>query len=345
VAELFTNFEINAAPRWRRLLRLAALSLVLHAAAIACMVFVPAVRDMIDVARLISGAEYVDEDYDPTVIGERAELITVSPDGKLHYPPGYFASNKQPAPPVAEVIKEAQPQPTPKLKPKPTPTPVPVPSPSPQPSVADAKAGEVASNNDPQTKEDAERALDETAKKSGVVRPDEGKINKRPLKVWLAQANELKTKGELDLSGTVDLVIVAQRDAKGKLHNPQVVKKSGDPKLIAVAKDLVGAINDSNVLYFLEGSGEGEVRFIVRMDQLVITASVESDVESPEQAQKMASGYGVMLLLGKTARQGKDEAIIYQNTRISARGKQIVVNFSMPRAAAGEMLRKQLPAT
>jgi hypothetical protein len=203
----------------------------------------------------------------------------------------------------------------------------------------------VAGANEPQTKEEAEKAIDEAAKKNGVVRPEEGKINKRPLKDWLAYANELKTNGELDLSGTVEVVIVAQRDEKGRLYNTQVVRKSGDPQLIAVAKKLVAAINDSNVLYFLEGSGEGEVRFLVRMDQAQVAASVESEVGTPEQAQKMASGYGLMLLMGKAARKGKDEAVIYQNTRISARGKQIVVNFSMPRQAAGDMLKKQLPST
>jgi hypothetical protein len=344
LADLFTNFEVNSTPRWPRLARLAAVSFVLHTVLIAGLAFVPAIRDAISIARLVSGADYVDEDYDKTLVGERAELIKLSPDGKLNYPPGYFAS-KRPAQPAVQIVPE--PSPTPKPTPEPSPTPEPEPSPSPQPSASPEdvdKAGEVAGASDPATKEGAEKAIDEAAKKSGVIRPEEGKINKRPLKDWLAQANDLKTKGELDLSGTVEIVIVAQRNVKGKLYNPQVVKKSGDPKLIAVAKELVAAINDSNVLYFLEGS-EGQVRFLVKMDQSQVAASVESEVESAERAQEMARGYGVMLLLGKTARKGKDEAIIYQNTRISTRGKQVVVSFSMPRQAAGDMLKKQLPAT
>ena len=347
MAELFTDFEVNATPRWRRLVRTGGLSLVLHAGVMAALIFIPALRNTLGIINLITGAEYVDEDYDRTIIGERATLVNVSPDGKLHYPPGYFEMNKPQPTPAPQIIAEARPQPTP--RPKPTPTPTPVPTPSPQPSVSpatDAKtAEEVAAAGDAASKEDAEKGIDEEAKKNGLVRPAEDKINKRPLKDWLAHANELKTKGELDLSGTVELRIVAQRDAKGKLLNPQVIHKAGDQKLIAVAKELVAAINDSNVLYFLEGSGEGQVLFIVKMDQSQVTASVESDVESAEKAQKMASGYGMMMVLGKAARKGKDEAIILQNTRISARGKQVVVNFSMPRQAAGEMLKKQLPST
>jgi hypothetical protein len=205
------------------------------------------------------------------------------------------------------------------------------------------KAGETAGINEAQTKEEAEKAIDEIAKKNNVIRPEEGKINKRPLKDWLAHANDLKTNGKLDLSGTVSLVIVAQRDKKGRLHNAKVQSKSGDAALVAVAKDLVSAISDSNVLYFLEDSGEGEVRFDVMMNQSVVTASVAAEVDSVERAQKLASTYGMMLLGGKIARSGKDEAVIYQNTRTSSSGKQVVVKFSMSRQTAGEMLKKQLP--
>lgn len=338
MAEIFSNFEINRTPRWRRLVRLSGLSLLLHVAVAASLMVLPSVRDTLSMVGLVSGAEYVDEDYDRTIIGERAEMIAVSPDGKLHYPPGYFASPK----PEPRVLAEVKPTPTPKPTPKPTPVPTPKTAESPE-----EKPGgqEMTATKEPQTKEEAEKAIDEAARKNGIVRPADGKINKRPLKDWLARANELKTKGQLDLSGTVELVIMAQRDDKGRLYNPQVVRKSGDPQLIAVAKDLVAALNSSNALYFLEGSGGGDVRFVVKMDQSQVAASVESDVGSAEKAQQMARGYGVMLVFGKAARQGKDEAIIYQNTRISARGKQVVVNFSMPRQAAGEMLKKQLPST
>jgi hypothetical protein len=186
--------------------------------------------------------------------------------------------------------------------------------------------------------------LDDLAAKNGVVRPQEGKINKKPLKDWLGNTNVKYKAGEIDLKSTIEVVIVAQRDEKGKLHNPRVVRKSGDPILSEVAIELVAAINDSNVLYFLEGAGGGQVRFIVRLDAAQVTATVESEVESAARAEKMATTYGSMLFIGKMARSDKDEAIIYQNTRISARGKQVVVNFSMPRQTANDMIKKHVPA-
>lgn len=341
MADIFTNFEVNSTPRWPRLARLSGLSFVLHVALVAGMAFIPAIRDSISIARMISGADYVDEDYNKTNIGDRAELIQLSPDGKLHYPQGYFAT-KRPTPAPPPPLVEPKLRPTPKPKPTPEPTPDPTPQPSASPAEID-KAGEVAGVKEPQTNEEAEKTLDDIAKNGGVVRPEEGKINKRPLKDWLAKANELKTKGELDLSGMVEVEIVAQRDEKGRMYNPRIVRKSGDPNLVVVAKDLIAAINDSNILYFIKGSGQ--MRFIVRLDQAQITASVESETESAEEAKKTATGYSGLLLTGSVFRKGKDEAIIYKNTRVSARGKQVVVNFSMPRQAAGDMLKKQLPAT
>jgi outer membrane biosynthesis protein TonB len=347
MTELFANFEVNRAPLWRRLTRLTIFSVVMHALFFAAALYIPVLREAFHLVDKASGAEYVDEEYARTDIRDQAVMIDASE--KLYYPQGYFDSPQTAAVAVPEPQIIEQPLPIPITTPTPTPIPSPTPtpeaSPSPQApvSTADAKDGEKIADGT-KTEAEKEKELDELAAKSGIVRPQEGKINKRPLKDWLAKANELKVKGELDLSGTVEVIIVAQRDEKGKLHNPQVVRKTGDPILVEVAKELVAAINDSNVLYFLEGTGGGTVRFLVKLDAAQVTASVESEVESAERAKQMASGYGLLLMTGKLARSGKDEAVIYENTKIAARGNQIVVNFSMPRQTAGDMLKKQLPA-
>lgn len=343
--ELFANFEVNKAPLWQRLLRLTVFSLVLHTAFFAAAMYVPVLREAFHLVDRASGAEYVDEDYDKTDIRDQAVMIDASE--KLYYPQGYF-DNPQTAdvilPPEPEIIQQPQPMPVPIQTPLPTPIPTVTPKPQPAASPADAKEGEKVADGT-KTEAEKEKEMDELAAKSGVVRPNEGKINKRPLKDWLAKANELKVKGELDLSGVVEIEIVARRDDKGKLHDPQVMRKTGDPILAEVAKELVSAINDSNVLYFLEGSGNGMVRFIVKLDTAQVTASVESEVESAERAQRMAAGYGLLLFAGKKAKSGQDEGVIYENTRVSSKGNAIVVNFTMPRQAAGDMLKKQLPAT
>ncbi len=123
------------------------------------------------------------------------------------------------------------------------------------------------------------------------------------------------------------------------------MSKAGDPNLADAARELVEAINDSNILYILEGVGGSDVRFIVKLDDANVTASVESEVESEARAKDMAVTYSAMLLLGKITKSDKDEGVIYQNTHITSKGKQVIVNFTLPRQAAGEMLKKQLPTS
>jgi hypothetical protein len=358
MTDLFLNFEINREPRWPFLARLVAGSFVLHLLFVASVFYVPGVRNALNLAGMFSGTEYVDADYNKTTIEDRATVIDLAQE-RFQYPEGYFSTGggePEVDPFAGQVIEQAQavPQPMPEMPtPTPTPTPQPTPSasPSPQstasPPAGTEKAGEVAAEK-PES-EGIEKDLDKIAAENKIVRPDEGAINKRPLKVWLARAYEMKVKGELDLSGVIELVIEAELDPSGKLNNPKVVQKTGDPKLIEVTKDFVAALSDSNALYFLKDpdfpQDSRQLRLTVKMDDTEVQAKVETEAKTPERARQLASGYNGLLFVGQLQKQGKDEEILYKNTKISADGKQVIVNFKMPRATAGAMLSKQVPAS
>lgn len=354
LTELFENFEVNREPRWPILSRLAAGSLLLHAALVASAVYVPGVRSALNIAYLFSDAKYVDEDYNRTAVGERAQMINLAHE-KFQYPDGYFSTGEVIPPDqmlAPQIITMTPPAPVympPKPKPQPSPaaTPTPQPSPSASPSSAAATAsptpgGEVASAD--KTKEEAEKELTKIATEHNVERPSEDAINKKPLKDWLARANELKVKGGLDLSQSIEMVIEAQLDEDGTLHDPVVVQKTGDPRLIEVAKDLVAAIGDSKVLGFMKKDARS-LRITVKLDQNEVVAKVESEVASPERAQELRDAYSSLLFFGQLARKGQDEEILYKSTKISTDGKQVVVNFKMPRADAGAMLSKHVPTS
>src|SRR5215217_4175789 len=115
MAELFDRFEINRTPRWPMLSRLVALSVVAHGLFLVAVVYVPTLRSMLYVASSMSGIKFVNEDYDPTLIGQRATIVRLEPHEKLYYPPDYFG-----APEVAEttqldamVVQQAVPPPLP----------------------------------------------------------------------------------------------------------------------------------------------------------------------------------------------------------------------------------------
>lgn len=335
--------------------RLAIGSLVLHAALVASAVYVPGVRDALNIAYMFSDAKYVDEDYNRTAVGERAQMIDVAHD-KFQYPEGYFATGEvippemmapqiitMSPPPAPVYIPPKKPEPSPSPTPQPSPTPEASPAASPSPATAAGTPG-IDEAIAGKTKEEAEKELNRIAAQNNVERPNEDAINKKPLKDWLARANELKVKGQLDLNQAIEMVIEAQLDEDGTLHDPVVVQKTGDPRLIEVAKELVAAIGDSKVLGFMKKDAR-KLRITVKLDQTEVVAKVESEVGSPERAKELMQGYNLLLVGGQIAKKGQDEEILYRSTSVSADGKQVVVNFKMPRATAGAMLSKHVPTS
>jgi hypothetical protein len=71
-------------------------------------------------------------------------------------------------------------------------------------------------------------------------------------------------------------------------------------------------------------------------------ARVESDVGSETNARQLASAYAGFLSVGQYFKKGLDEETIYKAARVKSEGTQVVVNFSMPRDAATDLLKKQV---
>ncbi len=359
MAELFADSFVNQEPRGQTLLKLSAASVALHATLLALLFYVPSVRDTFNIAAMLSDTGYVDRAYKKTEIGEDIQVLNLA--DKFRYPPGYFATEADWALAQAQAQANAAPPPiTPSIVELPTPTPTPEPSPSPtaDASPAGSPGTAVADNSpvvEPKTPEQAEQELNKIATEHNVTRPSENEINTRPLKDWLASASELRDKGELDLNREIEIQIAANLNQDCTLSDDaKVIEKNGDERLISVATDMVSAIGDSGMLSFLRDPNKAKdhpesrcdpmpLKLTIKLDKNEIVAKVESQADSPERAVQMARGYNGLLAIGQFAKRGKDEEILYKNTKVTAEGKQIVVNFSMPRQTAGEMLKKQLP--
>jgi len=341
MAELFENIEVNREPRWPIVTKLVCGSLVVHTGIILAIIFSPTVRTGLALAQAFSGATYVDEDYQKTQIQDRAIMLSLK-DGKFEYPPGYFqepltwkaeaAASPTPTPPEAKIISEFKPEKEAK------PTPSPGASPAPSPGSGTTATGSAQNSNTADSKAAADKALDQMASEANVTRPDESKINKRPLKDWVASANKLKVARKLDLNQMVEIQIEADRQSGGKLENVQVTQKNGDPQLIQVAKDLAAAISDSGVLYFLTDTKH--LQITLHLDATNVTARVTSDVGSEDRAKELSKTFGGFLTMGTIFKKGQDEETIYRAAKVASDGKQVVVNFSMPRETATGILKK-----
>jgi outer membrane biosynthesis protein TonB len=336
MAELFAHVEINRTPLWPRLLRLGIISFVLHALFFAAFIYVPVLRDAFHIINDVSVAEYVDEDYEKTQI-RGAVMVDVTQ--KFQYPPGYFDMDKSRPEPL--VVERATPVPTPRPAPRPrpmptpTPTPTPEPSPTPQPAIDPAEVvGEL-----PKSEEERDQKLNKIAADNNVERPP--RINSKPFKDALAKAKKKRDDGKLDLSGSIEIVVTADRNPDGSLRNvvPKVLK--GDPNLVEVALDFVSALSDSHALVFLKDTDS--LTLTVKANENTISASAESEADTEARASQMANAFNV--LVWAASKSDKDEAVYYKSTSVTSKGKDVIVNFSMPRATASALLTKQLPSS
>lgn len=362
MAELFEKFEVNRDPRWIVLAKLVGASLVVHLGLLWMVMYVPALRDTVNIAALIATTKFVDEDYEATQIGDDAQIVQLNE--KFRYPDGYFALDAQlagqpaqPAPPdpfAARIISQAgsprkvEPEATPSPSPEASASPAASPAASASPSAIAEAAGSPNANQNttPLSPEESQKELEKAAAQSNVPLPDENQINKKVLKDFAAYANELKNQGKLDLDKPFEIVIEAELDEQGKLKNPRFTKKVGDENLVDLFGKMIAALNDSGFLTYLQPISKDNpgsiVKITVKQGQAEVLASVESEASTPARAESLAKALNTLLLFGAGARAGKDEEVIMKNTNATPDGKKIVVNFSMPRQSVVDMIKKQM---
>jgi hypothetical protein len=226
----------------------------------------------------------------------------------------------------------------------------PSPSPGAVPGIPNTTpaGAQTANVEQPKTAAEANAEIAKIAKQNNVAQVSDDDINRKPLKDWLKSANDLKAEGKLDLTKPVEVVIIANFDENGKLAGPPVVsQKSGDPVLADLAKGLVAAIIDSNLTKFLRDNKDDklearQLKITIKLDDQALLGQVQYDASSPERADQISKGYNALLFAGKIARQGKDEEVLMKNTKATFDGKQVILNFTMPRTEASEMIKKQL---
>ena len=374
MSELFANFEVNKESRRQILLKLLGGSVVLHIVFLSVAVYVPSVRDAFNIAALVASTRFVDKDYKRTVIANDVELLTMTSE-KFHYPEGYWliadenaaaaaalaAGIKPPVDPFApKIISQAssgmgmQPEtsPSPTASPSPSPGASPSPSPvaqaqaSPSPSIQTAAKDGTPDKAEADKQAEAQKTLEETARQGNVALPDENAINKKALKDFAAYANEKKKEGKLDLNQQFEITIQAEMDEKGNLKNPRFTKAAGDETLVDLFGRMVAALNDSGLLTYLsviKSNNPGATLTItIKQNESEVTAFVESEVVSPDEARKLAKTFNGMLAAGTLLRAGKDEAEVMKNTSVVPDGKKVVVKLAMPRQTVVDMLQKQL---
>jgi hypothetical protein len=342
--QLFDTFEINRVPRWPLMSRLVALSLVAHGLFLVSVVYVPSLRSLLFVAGAVSGLKFVSEDYDPTLVGQRATIVQLGPHEKLYYPPDYFGApaveETSPLDPMM-IQPAAPPPPMPTYRPRRVRTPrAAAPEPTPEVAEAEPSPSPAAGPTPDEAQKQGEAELDKLAAESGIKRPPA--INTKPFEDIAREGKKLFDDGKLNLNSAIEVTAVAALNPDGTLVEPVQLNwvTASDESTAALARQLITALSQSKLLAILDGAKE--VGLALKLDQQNVSIRITSELPTDEDAGKYATGYGMLLALARNSKKGTNEGELYKNLKVTNDGKQFVLTFEMPKDAAGKMIGEML---
>lgn len=324
-------------------------------------------------------AGYVDEDYDKTELAD-AEItwVDVSNNTPLKYPEGYFAlsnpelMNPTVAPPMDLSSVPVTPAPT-EFNPATAPATLPTPNDTavtglPNSPFGDAPAppvNPVASRtrkNKPAPASNQNNPADQTAevKPEDIVKdPVTGTdINKRPLKDFADAVKTRVDSQQVDLTKPFKVIAEAvllengrldvSEDRKTKQPKSRITFSEGDPEMIEIAKQAIAAVGDSGWLIYLRTQGIDKITYQVLQDNDQIQVLITSDQPTPERANTITSGLkgaieaALLLDQNNIKKLGDDEKTLLRGAMPMANGKQFILNFSLPKPVAQEMITRRL---
>jgi hypothetical protein len=190
-------------------------------------------------------------------------------------------------------------------------------------------------------KSETPKVANAEAPKPDNTRLENAKVNVKPIKAFLARSKRLHEEGKLDLSKPRSVVVVGERQQDGTLTNVQITgESSADPALRAVAQDFVNSVNDSHALAFLSDVSRMTMTFT--LDGERFKALTASDAPTETRAEELARGYRMFINVGRLAKRGTDEGALLNGMKVSASGKQLLMNLDMPREQMGNILLRQI---
>ncbi|HYP53892.1 MAG TPA: hypothetical protein VEQ42_10160, partial [Pyrinomonadaceae bacterium] len=166
------------------------------------------------------------------------------------------------------------------------------------------------------------------------------KFDTRPLKEILRRGARMHRRGELNLASAAALTVEADINEDGTLAAPQISFTGGDAALKNFAHEFVAALNESRVFGALEGVRH--VRLNLALDGQNFDADALATAATPEQAERLSSGYNTLLQLARIARRNRPESVVYNNMTVSSSGKQLSLKLDMTREALGNLLSRHV---
>ncbi|MBC7796523.1 MAG: hypothetical protein H7Z37_06605, partial [Pyrinomonadaceae bacterium] len=177
-------------------------------------------------------------------------------------------------------------------------------------------------------------------------------LNRKPLVDYGQRVEQLQKDKKVDLTKPFHIIIEGELSKDGKLLNAKSTPISGDAALNALATELIGVMNDSNILSYLKALTKDapkgrRIKFDVSQDDKELKALVTTETESDVKANKLSSGMNGLIFSGKMLRpanQGKVEGVILEQVKVTSSGNQVLINFGMDKEKVTKLIQDQLAA-
>ncbi|HKG16005.1 MAG TPA: hypothetical protein VKB12_21975 [Pyrinomonadaceae bacterium] len=187
----------------------------------------------------------------------------------------------------------------------------------------------------------AQKAVADAGASKSAAKAEAGKVDMGPIKAFLTRARRANEQGKLDLSKPQTITVEGDRQADGTLTNVSITGESAsNAEFRKVAEDFVSSLNESRALAFL--NDVSHVRMNFALDAARFRVESASDAPSETRAAEMARGYRVLVNAGRLVRRGTDAGAVLNNMKVSASGKQLLMNLDMPREQLGNILLRQI---
>ena len=184
------------------------------------------------------------------------------------------------------------------------------------------------------------------------------KINREVMKDFGKNVAVKLDKNEVDLGKNFKVTAIAALTDDGKLDvsiDPKTKQKKsrvltgeGDPAMIEVVTAAIAAIGDSGWLGYLRNEGIKKVTFTFAQNDDELFVDIVSEQISPERAKTMSSQLTSVISAAFLAdrmeikKLGDDEKALLKAATATPDGKKVILNFKFPKAAAQEMIQRNI---
>lgn len=177
-------------------------------------------------------------------------------------------------------------------------------------------------------------------------------LNRRPIADLGNMVNDLLAKNELDLTSPFIGNVKGKLTKEGRIDpkSLNILIESPDQEMKQVVQEGVLAIDAAGFLKYLQVLSGRDIEMLLKQDELAISGTVQSEMESELRAGTMRNLLKLLLSTQIDKKKGdpnpdqddKDDLTLLEGAKVEAVGKRVVITFTVPKEIAHPMIQRKL---